>query len=82
MADDTAPASKGPSWKQALLFSFGGAVLAVGGCAGFVASFTGGGDVLMFIGGLGFFFGVCCTLWGFGWLVVRAVRALRGEKNA
>lgn len=76
MTNDTAPASKGPTWAQALLFLLGGAVLAIGGCAGFVASFTGGGDVLLLAGGLGFFFGVGCTLWGFGWLVVRLVRAI------
>lgn len=78
MANDTVPASKGPTWPQALFFFLGGAVLAIGGCAGFVGGFAegGGGDVLLFVGGLGFFFGVGFTLWGFGWLVVRLVRAI------
>ncbi len=78
MTNKTYATPTGPTWKQALLFSLGGGVLAYGGCAAFDAGFFGMG-ALAFFGGLAFVVGVVMCLIGIVLVLIRLVRPSAGK---
>lgn len=63
-----------PSWPQALITFGAGIVLAFTSCVGFFTSMYDSGSAVTTLSVIGFIVGALCTLVGFIFCVIRAVR--------
>jgi len=82
-----APSQRFPSWKQALLMLFGGIVLSISACFGFLISLGGnferGGDpILSPLAGLLFVVGVLVAIVGVILVFIRIVRGVMHPDDA